>query len=90
MWFEQEMMDLEFAICVTMPKIRAMEHKLSLALDDVQQAPCVRMRMDSMECTFKNTRVDVTSITEHYVIGSSCIPSPSAVCLLIHHYDVHT
>jgi len=54
---QQEMMDLEFAICVTMPKIRAMEHKLSLALDDVQQGPCVRMRMDSIECTFKKTRV---------------------------------
>ena len=88
MWFEQEMMDLEFAICVTMPKIRAMEHKLSLALDDVQQGPCVRMRMDSIECTFKKTRVDATSTTEHYLIA--VVVFHTAACPLSHHYDVHT
>jgi len=54
---QKQILDVEFAIFTTMPKITSLERKLSLAMDSEEQSPLVKFRLDRIDCVFTQSRV---------------------------------
>ena len=50
-------LDLEFVISTVLPKIKNIEKSISLAIDDVEQQPVVKFRLDRIDCVFRKSQV---------------------------------
>ena len=52
---------MEFVIFTVLPKIKKLERSISLAIDDVEQLPIVKFRLDRIDCVYTKTQVCLVS-----------------------------
>ena len=50
-------LDVEFVIFTVLPKIKKLERSISLAIDDVEQLPIVKFRLDRIDCVYTKSQV---------------------------------
>jgi len=65
----QEMLDLEFVISTVLPKIKNIEKSISLAIDDVEQQPVVKFRLDRIDCVFRKSQVPLRPASVEHLDG---------------------